>query len=151
MGYSNKKLTLPFLCIFFMVSVLVFIDRAGAQSQPGGQTASPSVFRLVGTVEGGPFSGAVIDDGTGVQAFYRIHAQLPDGSQLLKVQKNSIIVKRDGGMRYEIFITRGANSAIAAMPSQSVTPALPQIYAPDSEKKTLQRQKRSGRAPETDD
>jgi len=145
MGYSNKKLTLPFLCTLCIVSVLVFTDRAGAQSP------SPSVFRLVGTVEGGPFSGAVIDDGTGVQAFYRLHAQLPDGSQLLKVQRNSIIVKRDDGIRYEIFITKGANSAITAMPSQGVTTASPNMSAPDPEKKTIQRRKRSARVPEIDD
>jgi hypothetical protein len=105
-------------------------------------------------VEGGLFSGAVFDDGTGIQAFYPLHGQLPDGSLLLRVRSNSIVVKINDGSLYEIFTTAGANSAVTAMPSPNITPSVPKESVPNPAKKksTLPRGK-AGRvvAPEKDE
>jgi general secretion pathway protein C len=63
----------------------------------GAPTAETSAYKLIGTVEGDAFSGAVLEDATG-QAFYRIHEKLPDGSRIVKVQHDSVLIRRaDGG------------------------------------------------------
>lgn len=55
-------------------------------------------YRLIGTIEGETFSGAVLEDASG-QAFYRIHQKMPDGSQIVKVAHNKVTIKRsDGGL-----------------------------------------------------
>jgi len=46
---------------------------------PGGRTRFVSIDRT--TLEGPDLSGAVLQDAAGVQAFYRLREQLPDGSQ----------------------------------------------------------------------
>lgn len=72
----------------------LFGDGKGPSSAPAAET---SVYKLIGTVEGGVFSGAVLEDTTG-QAFYRLHEKLPDGSQLVKVRRDRITLRRaDGG------------------------------------------------------
>ena len=39
----------------------------------------------------------VADNGTGIQAFYRLHEQLPDGSTIVKVRSDSILIKKADG------------------------------------------------------
>jgi len=153
MGPSYKIRSHPFLCILLIASGLAFVNPAEAQSLSAGQATSPSVSRLVGTVEGGPFSGAVFDDGTGIQAFYPLHGQLPDGSLLLKVRSNSIVVKKNDGALYEIFTTAGANSAVTAMPSQNITPSVPMESVPNPVKKSTRPRGKAGRVvvPEKDE
>lgn len=97
---------------------------ASSSAQPAG---SP---RLVGTVEGAPFSGAVFDEGSSGQTFYRLHEQLPDGSRIVKILRDSIVVKKTDGALYEIFTTGEANSAATAVPAQSIAPGRPR--APES-------------------
>lgn len=54
-------------------------------------------YKLIGTVEGNAFAGAVLADSAG-QAFYRINRMLPDGSTIIKVTRNKVTLKRsDGG------------------------------------------------------
>jgi len=61
-------------------------------------TSESSAYRLIGTVEGRSFAGAVLEDAGGVQNFYRIHEKMPDGSQIIKVQRDRVTIKRaDGG------------------------------------------------------
>jgi general secretion pathway protein C len=66
-------------------------------------TVEPSVYRLIGTVEGVSFSGAVLEDASG-QAFYRIDQKLPDGSRIIKVQRDKIILRRADSSTTEIQI-----------------------------------------------
>ena len=73
-----------------------------------------SVFRLVGTIEGGPFTGAVIDDTKNPQAFYRLNEKLPDESQIVKVQSDYIVLKWPDGTRTELYVTPGTGGAPAA-------------------------------------
>lgn len=141
------------LCILFTAAVLLISGRAGAQPLSAGQTASPSISRLVGTVEGAPFSGAVFDDGSGIQSFYPLYGQLPDGSHLLKVRSKSIVVKKTDGALYEIFTTSGAYSAVTALPSPSVSPSEPRETVTNFGTKSQRPRGRAGRTavPETDE
>ena len=72
----------------------LFGEGKGPSSAPAAVT---SVYTLIGTVEGEMFAGAVLEDTTG-QEFYRIHHKLPDGSQIIKVGRDRVTIKRaDGG------------------------------------------------------
>lgn len=72
-------------------------------SSSSAPAAETSVYKLIGTIEGGVFSGAVLEDATG-QAFYRIHEKLPDGSQITKVGHDRITIKRSDGGKIELQI-----------------------------------------------
>ena len=69
----------------------------------GGPAVESSSYKLTGTIEGGSFSGAVLEDSTG-QAFYRIHQKLPDGSQIIKVKRNKVTLQRPDGSTTEILV-----------------------------------------------
>jgi general secretion pathway protein C len=72
----------------------LFGEGKGPSSAPAAET---SIYKLIGTIVGDAFSGAVLEDTTG-QAFYRIHEKLPDGSQIVKVERDRIKIRRaDGG------------------------------------------------------
>lgn len=60
-------------------------------------------YRLIGTVEGDAFSGAVLEDDSG-QAFYRIHQKLEDGSRIIKVRSNRVTLRRADGSSAELEI-----------------------------------------------
>jgi len=113
------------LRILFAIALFAFVapapDLFAAAAQPSGP-------RLVGTMEGAPFSGAVFDDGTGTQTFYRLHELLPDGSKIVKIGNDRIVVKRPDGEIYELFTTGAANAAAASAQS----PANPSVHAPDA-------------------
>ncbi len=73
-------------------------------SSGGGPAAEASNYKLIGTMEGGSFSGAVLEDSTG-QAFYRIHEKLPDGSRIIKVMRDKVRIRRSGGSTIDILVT----------------------------------------------
>ena len=58
--------------------------------------AEASSYKLIGTIEGNIFSGAVLADSTG-QAFYRLNQKLPDGSAVIKVMRYQITLQRPDG------------------------------------------------------
>jgi type II secretory pathway component PulC len=122
MGFSRKTNSPAIIRILFLAAAFYFICPGGIHYSSTSSAATASSPRLVGTVQGGPFSGAVFDDGT-VQTFYRLHEQLPDGSYLVKVRNDSILIKKDDGVLYEMFTTGTANSAAMAVPSPSISPA----------------------------
>jgi general secretion pathway protein C len=53
-------------------------------------------YKLIGTVEGGSFAGAVLEDNSG-QAFYRINQKLPDGSTMVKIMRDKVTIRRSDG------------------------------------------------------
>ena len=77
----------------------LFGEGKGPSSSPA--AVESSVYRLIGTIEGASFSGAVLEDASG-QAFYRINQKLPDGSQIIKVQRDKIVLRRADSSTTEI-------------------------------------------------
>jgi general secretion pathway protein C len=64
----------------------------------GGPAAAESVsYKLIGTIEGQQFAGAVLEDSTG-QSFYRINQKLPDGSTIVKVLRDKVSIRRSDGV-----------------------------------------------------
>jgi general secretion pathway protein C len=76
----------------------LFGEGKGPSSRPA---AASSIYRLIGTVEGDSFAGAVLEDTSG-QTFYRIHQKLPDGSTIVKVLRDKIAMKGPDGSMSEI-------------------------------------------------
>jgi general secretion pathway protein C len=53
-------------------------------------------------VEGESFAGAVLQDAAGVQTFYRRNEKLPDGSRIIKVLRDKVTIKREGGGTFDL-------------------------------------------------
>ncbi len=68
----------------------------GAKPSVSAAAVASTTYKLIGTVEGETFTGAVLDDGTG-QAFYQLNRKLPDGSILTKVIRNKVVLRRPDG------------------------------------------------------
>jgi general secretion pathway protein C len=60
-----------------------------------------TMYKLIGTVEGEVFAGAVLADSAG-QVFYQINRKLPDGSAIIKVERHKISLRRADGEIIEI-------------------------------------------------
>jgi general secretion pathway protein C len=73
----------------------LFGEGKGPSSGPA--AAESTSYKLIGTVEGAAFSGAVLEDTTG-QAFYRTNEKLPDGSAIVKVMRDKVTLKRSDGV-----------------------------------------------------
>jgi len=52
---------------------------------------SYTAYTLIGTIEGESFAGAVLADATNQQAFYRRGEKLPDGAQIVKVNRTGYL------------------------------------------------------------
>ncbi len=78
-----------------------FGDGKGSSGSPA--SAVSTSYKLIGTVEGETFAGAVLDDGTG-QAFYRVNRKLPDGSVIVKVMRDKVALRRSDGVTVNIEI-----------------------------------------------
>jgi general secretion pathway protein C len=76
------------------------LDRGlfGESGKPSGRQNAPAAtsYRLIGTVDGEAFAGAVLEDTTG-QAFYLINRKLPDGSVITRVATNKVDLRRPDG------------------------------------------------------
>jgi len=135
----QKKEHISVFALLLFSSVFLIAGTSEAQvaagnnaAVPGGTSEpapAPSTYRLIGTVESGAFVGAVLDDAAaGAQAFYRLRETLPDGSRIVKVQSDSISVKRSDGMVYELYIIHDMKAAApSARPPASASPAPPRV------------------------
>ncbi len=74
----------------------LFGEGKGPSGGPA-QASAPSVYVLIGTIEGEQFSGAVLDSPANPQSFYRLNEKLPDGSRIVKVKRASVSLKREDG------------------------------------------------------
>ena len=59
-------------------------------------------------------SGAVLEDASGMQTFYRRHEPLPDGSQCIKVRSDHVVLKRPDGIVYEVYISQNSRAGFPA-------------------------------------
>jgi general secretion pathway protein C len=101
------------------------LDRGlfGDGKTPSGGPAVEQVnYRLIGTVEGANFSGAVLEDASG-QAFYRIKQKLPDGSAIVGVRHDKITIQRSEGGTYDIQLADDAK----IVPLQNGGPAVKKL------------------------
>jgi len=92
---------------------------------PANAQMANSTFSLIGTIQGEHVSGAVLQDNTGEQTFYQLFEKLPDGSQVVKVRPDSILLKGSDGINYEMFIVHGtkpAGAVGAVRPSSAADP-----------------------------
>jgi hypothetical protein len=126
-----KSAGVLFLVIALFILHLFVRGQAGAQAPP----AAPFSFRLVGTFSSKTLSGAVLVDATGQQAFYRLREKLPDESQIIKVQNDSILLKRPDGMTYELFIAQDRKEAAPPPPA----PAASSVSPPAEQRQEIQR------------
>ncbi len=87
------------------------------------QEATQSGYSLIGTIQGGDLTGAVIAVAKGEQSFFRKFDKLPDGSRLVAIRSNSISLKGESGNIYDIYINhdlKTAGTGAAARPSARV-------------------------------
>ena len=108
--------------------------------------ASPSSFRLVGTIESGPFTGAVIDDTQNPQVFYRLSQRLPDGSQIVEVHGNYIVLKEQDGTRTELYATPGAGGPRVPVASPAAAPRRADAPTPEQRMDLIRRRAAEARA-----
>ncbi|HEY6011848.1 MAG TPA: type II secretion system protein GspC [Nitrospirota bacterium] len=88
----------------------LFGEGKGPSSGPAAESSS---YRLIGTIEGEDFSGAVLEDSTG-QIFYRRGQKLPDGSMITKVGHDKISLRRPDGQTVVIQVVD--ETKIVALP-----------------------------------
>jgi hypothetical protein len=105
-----------------LTGIVAFL--AGPLLCEGSIAWAQSAFRLVGTIEGGPFTGAVIDDTKNPQAFYRLNDKLPDDSRLVKVLHNRIVLKLPDGTSMELYTTPGTGGGNTSAPTAAVAPSV---------------------------
>jgi hypothetical protein len=120
-------------CIGAVLAGPLFCEGSLALAQFDATRTSP--FRLVGTIEGGPFTGAVIDDTKNPQAFYRLNDRLPDESQIVRVDHNHIVLKWPDGTKMELYTTPGAiKGSASAAPAAAPYAASRQAGQPMAER-----------------
>jgi hypothetical protein len=103
--------------LFLIGFSVLFFATAPAYSQAG------AAFRLIGTIEGSSgFTGAVLDDNSGTQTFYRIREPLPDGSRIVSIGSDRISIKRSDGSSYELFLVQSTKQG-AAHPARAASSA----------------------------
>lgn len=112
-----------FIALNFFLLALLFISNVETQA------AGSQGYRLIGTIQSPAFIGAVIIDPKGEQSFFRIRDKLPDGSEIVEVRSDSILLKGADGSRYEMFIAHDMTHETGAV--ASVKPERPaDPYAP---------------------
>lgn len=100
----------------------LFGEGRGPSSGPVAASVS---YRLIGTIEGQSFAGAVLEDTTG-QAFYRIHEKLPDGSAIVKVMHDKVTIKRPDGNLVKLEVVDDTK-IIASQPPVNRGPGVRQV------------------------
>lgn len=97
----------------------LFGEGKGPSSGP--EATAPSAYSLIGTIEGESFSGAVLEDAAAMQTFYRINQKLPDGSQIVKVKRDRVSLKRSDGSITELQVVDDAKIVLSKPPAGGTT------------------------------
>ena len=89
-----------------------------------------SPYRLIGILQSGGFSGAVLEDGTGVQTFYRVDQRLPDDSRIVRVKHNSVLIRLSDGSVSELVVIDDVKApAVSSNPNVGPPAATPAAEA----------------------
>jgi hypothetical protein len=127
---KKKRIFASLFTLLFISLTFCFPDNTSAQS-------SSTAYRLVGTVQGAAFMGAVFVDPAGVQRIFRIHDKLPDGSRIIRVQSDSIVLKRPDGTTFELFTAHDTKAAAGnPLPTRDAPAALPEDGPSDGSRGT---------------
>jgi general secretion pathway protein C len=94
-------------------------------------TAAPAAaeatnYKLIGTIEGDVFAGGVLEDSTG-QAFYRIHQKLSDGSQIVKVLRDRVTLRRADGTKVDLQLVDDMKIVNMTRPATASSPGVRKI------------------------
>lgn len=126
MGRDRKiRIFVLFMCLGGGLLTVMIGQMPGAGAQAIAQGIAPgpaSAYRLVGTVESGPFTGAVLDDSEGGQAFYRLNEKLADESRIVKVKSDHIVLKWPDGATTELYASQGSSVSAAGTAQPRSTP-----------------------------
>lgn len=132
---------------WMLVLLGLFASLAPADLRAVAQEAfAPPAFRLIGTIEGRDFSGAVLIDAAGKQMFYRLYDTAPDGSKITAVSGGSIVLRRPDGTRYELYIIHDMKAASASGAPLS-SPVAPSAAAETRQLPFMQRPWQGPRGP----
>lgn len=93
----------------------LFGEGRGPSSGPAAESVS---YKLIGTIEGEQFAGAVLEDGTG-QAFYRINQKLPDGAAIVKVMRDKVSIRRSNGVTVNLEVVDETKIVTVQKPGMS--------------------------------
>ena len=114
--------------------MILLVSFAFCEQSANAELSANSTLSLIGTIEGTLVSGAVLQDTAGEQAFYRLYDKLPDGSQVVKVLSDGILLKGADGTAYEMSITRQKKSIAATQPYSASDPSVEAIHNPPAER-----------------
>jgi len=107
------------LLIFFICSWFFTIDTVVQAQQ------APSGYSLNGTIQSSDLTGAVITVAKGEQSFFRKFEKLPDGSQIVAVRPDSIVLKHPDGTTYEMYVLHETKTVASVQPIRPVQPLQP--------------------------
>lgn len=91
-------------------------------AEPPPTTAPSVVYKLRGTLQSGPVAGAVLDDGTGAQTFYRVNEQLPDNARIVKVGRDRISLRTADGSMLTLMIDEPTEVVTADAKQEGTVP-----------------------------
>lgn len=123
---GNRELLVFSTFVFFLS--FCFFNTADAQ------VTNQSGYSLIGTIQSQDFSGAVINVAKGEQSFYRLGDKLPDGSQIVKVRTDTILLKAADGSTYEMYVLHETR-VTAALPYSPLDPFAGKVRTPPEERR----------------
>ncbi len=136
----SSRLRKPILIAFLMAFVFVLVQPANAQ-----QAGANSTFRLIGTIRGKLFSGAVLQDTTGNQVVYQLHEKLPDGSRIVHLREDSIALKGEDGTVYDMYIAHDTRSVESSSGSSGSKVVQPVSRTPQQQESLARKEQRMSR------
>jgi hypothetical protein len=120
---------------FFFNTDIVFSATTSVPKQSHSDESPPdySASRLVGAMKVGGSSVVVFENAKGEQSFYRTDETFADGSKIVAVNVNSIIVKLSDGSKVEYFVMPdGAGKAGIASTGRPAIASPPAYIPPPS-------------------
>ena len=142
---------LIFSLLFNTDIVLSATTAVPKQGDPGESPPDYATSRVVGAMKVGGSSVVVFENATGEQTTYRTGETFADGSKIVAVNANSIIVRQSDGSKVEYFVTQngagkaGTPSNGRPITANQATASSPPAYIPPPS--SVSSEPASGRVP----